>query len=232
MRYIIADLVFEINSKFGLFKKLASSFEYFGERDTDIVLDVSDLYIENIHKRMVMGSSIEQAEVFALSCCFNREITKFNALLIHSSAIIYKGNAYLFAAESGVGKSTHTRLWNTAFGDDISYINDDKYVIRCFDGGCFAFGTPFDGGSKIANNVSAPLKAIVFLSRGESNSICRADNMDIVKNLYFHTALHFGKKQAEDVLDCIDTLIKNVDFYNLCCNTDISAALLAEKTIT
>ena len=37
--------------------------------------------------------------------------------VLHSSAIAVDGNAYLFSAHSGTGKSTHTSLWLDHFKD-------------------------------------------------------------------------------------------------------------------
>ncbi|MEI3232941.1 MAG: hypothetical protein V8S33_00430 [Intestinibacter bartlettii] len=44
------------------------------------------------------------------------------------------GNAYLFSAHSGTGKSTHTSLWLDHFKDRALIINDDKPCIREING--------------------------------------------------------------------------------------------------
>ena len=48
---------------------------------------------------------------------FCSDIVHKNIILFHSSAIAVDGKAYLFAAPSGTGKSTHTRLWRETFGE-------------------------------------------------------------------------------------------------------------------
>ena len=40
-----------------------------------------------------------------------------DVLLFHGSVVAVDGEAYLFTAKSGTGKSTHTRLWREAFGE-------------------------------------------------------------------------------------------------------------------
>ena len=40
---------------------------------------------------------------------------------LHSSAVELDGRAYLFSGKSGVGKSTHTRLWQQIFGDGCRF---------------------------------------------------------------------------------------------------------------
>lgn len=232
MKYLIADLVTEFKPKFDSLKTLSKPFEYLGNRQTDISLSATEDEILAMQKKMVLGTSIEGAENFLLSGRFCRKIINYNAMLIHSSSFIYKGKAYLFAADSGVGKSTHTALWRKAFGDDVKMINDDKPVVRIYDDKAIAYGTPFDGGSGIANNLSAPLDAVVFLERGESNTVRKPQTAEIIKRLYFLTAHFVDRTTADKMLDNFEKLLACCDFYVLTCNTDISAALIAENAIT
>ena len=231
MKYLIADFVTEFDPKYKVLDMLTKSFEYHGERETDIKLNISEKNIKKLLNRMTSESIIDYAEEFAYATAFNRAIIKYGAMLVHSSAILYRGGAYLFAARSGVGKSTHTRLWQDAFGGDVQIINDDKPVVRIFEDKCIAYGTPFDGGSGIANNVSAPLKAVVFLERGDSNTVRKAETPEILTNLYFSTTKYVSKKTAELMLLNFEKLINLCDFYILTCNTDISAAYTARDAI-
>ena len=107
MKYLIADLVTKFEPKHSNLKNLAKPFEYFGDRKTDISISLSDEYINSMLNRMVAKTTIGAAEEFSYAGVFCKSIIKYNAMLIHSSAIEYKGKAYLFSADSGVGKSTH-----------------------------------------------------------------------------------------------------------------------------
>ena len=178
---------------------------------------------------MLFKSGIEGAEEFAYSKVFNRAIIPYGGMLIHSSAILVNGGAYLFSGVSGLGKSTHTRLWTKAFGNEVEYINDDKPVIRIYDNKCIAFGTPFDGGSGIANNIFAPLKAVIFLERSQNNEIRKADKREVAGRLYQNTIHSLDKSTAEHMLKNFDKLISMTDFYILNCNTDISSAYVARE---
>lgn len=231
MKYLIADLVTEFEPKHSNLKNLAKPYEYFGDRNTDISLSVSDEHINYLIKRMVPSTTIGAAEEFAYAGIFCKSIIKFNAMLIHSSAIVYNGKAYLFSADSGVGKSTHTALWRKAFGNDVKMINDDKPIVRIIDGKAIAYGTPFDGGSGIANNISAPLGAVVFIERGDNNSIRKAKTPEIIKKLYFSTAHFVSRETADKMLTNFENLISCTDFYILTCNMDILAAYIARDAI-
>ena len=61
-------------------------------------------------------------------------------LLLHGSTVAVDGNAYLFTAKCGTGKSTHTRLWCQYFGDRAVMVNDDKPFIQITKDGIFACG--------------------------------------------------------------------------------------------
>lgn len=54
----------------------------------------------------------------------------YGTVLFHGSAIAVDGEAYIFTAKSGTGKSTHVRLWREMLGDRAVMVNDDKPLIR------------------------------------------------------------------------------------------------------
>lgn len=231
MKYLIADFVTEYESKYEKLKNLSEPFEYNGSRESELRLNVTDEAIAKLLHKMVPDTTKGEAEEFAYASAFNRAIIKHNAVFIHSSALIYNGGAYLFSAKSGVGKSTHTKLWQEAFGDKVQMINDDKPVVRIYGDKIVAYGTPFDGGSGIANNISAPLKAIVFIERGEMNTVRIPSTAEIIKNLYISSTRFLNKENASQMLANFEKLLEITDFYILTCNTDISSAYVARDAI-
>ena len=231
MKYKIADLIVEYTAKYDELKRLSEQFIYNGERETDITLSVTDKQLENMLSRSVEGTTICGIENLAMSSEFNRAAIKYGVMLVHSSALIYNNGAYLFSADSGVGKSTHTKLWLKAFGDKVHIMNDDKPVVRLYDDHAQAYGTPFDGGSGIALNERYPLKAIIFVERGEENSVRIPDNKEIIQKLYFQTARMVNRETAEKMLVNMERLLHLTKFYILTCNMDISAAYTAYNSI-
>ena len=231
MRYLIADLVTEFTARYDYTKKLAKPFEYDGARETDIALEVTDKHLSFLMSKAVEGTTMDKLENFALSGDFNRKVIGHGVMLVHSSALIYNNEAYLFSADSGVGKSTHTKLWLKAFGDKVHIMNDDKPVVRLYDDHAVAYGTPFDGGSGIALNERYPLKAIIFVERGEENSVRIPDNKEIIQKLYFQTARMVNRETAEKMLVNLERLLHLTKFYVLTCNMDISAAYTAYNSI-
>ena len=231
MKYKIADLIIEMNPKYEETINLARPFIYNGRREADITLEVTGKHLSYLMSKAVEGTTIDKLENFALSGDFNRKVIEHGIMLVHSSALIYDGGAYLFSADSGVGKSTHTKLWLKAFGDKVHIMNDDKPVVRLYDDRATAYGTPFDGGSGIALNESFPLKAIVFVERGEKNSVRIPDSREIIQKLYFQTARMVNAETAEKMLHNIEGILRLTKFYVLTCNMDISAAYTAYNSI-
>ena len=129
MRILVADLVTELEPRYDDSRELAEPFRYEGSRETDIKLHVSDKLLNNLMEKAAAGTTVGEMENFALGNDFNRKAIAFNTMLIHSSALVYDGGAYLFSADSGVGKSTHTRLWLT-YIEDTDLMNDDNPVVR------------------------------------------------------------------------------------------------------
>ncbi len=224
MKCLIADLVVELDPKFENTKQLAAPFLYDGGRPTDFELKCSDEYLAELMSRAAEGVNVEQMENFAFSNSFNRRAIKYSTMLVHSSALIYDGGAYLFSADSGVGKSTHTRLWLKEFGGRVHIMNDDKPVVRLYDDKAIVYGTPFDGGSGIALNEAFPLKAIIFIERGEENSVRVPENKEIIQKLYFQTAHMVSASVADKMLENFGKLLSLTRFYVLTCNTKPDAA--------
>lgn len=227
-KYKIADFIVEYNPKYDNLNELSKPFIYNGDEQALITISRTDKYIENLLARMEKGTTIAQTEEFAYASCFNKAVIPYGAMLIHSSAILVKGKAYLFSAKSGIGKSTHTRLWKQLYGDEVTYINDDKPVVRIENGFATAYGTPFDGGSGIANNISAPLGGIIFLERGEKNKIFQIESTSqILQNLYFSTLHMLNKDMAFSMIDNFEQLINTTKFYKMSCNMKPEAARVA-----
>lgn len=230
-KYLIADFIVEIEPKFNNLKKLCEPFLYTGDRVADFSVIPSDSYLNSLLSRMVEGSTIDKAEEFATASIFNHEIIHRGAMLVHSSALVFGGKAYLFSAESGVGKSTHTKMWLKKFGEKVHILNDDKPVVKLKNGIPLCCGTPFDGGSGIANNETVPVGAIIFIERSDTNFVTFPDTKEIVQRLYKSTVKYVNKSDGMSLLSNFDNLIQHTKFYVLHCNTDDSAVDVAYNNI-
>ena len=183
---------------------------------------------DEIHEEQKHG---EFSDGYCESICMYRHICEilpsYNVFLMHSSVVEVDGYAYAFTAKSGVGKSTHTALWLKNV-PNARVLNGDKPLYRLEeDGSLTAFGTPWNGKENWGENISAPLAAICFIERGVENSICRADEDDVVNRLMHQLYLRGSRQSVTQQLILMDALVRAVPYYVLHCNISDEAALLA-----
>ena len=145
-------------------------------------------------------------------------------LLFHGSCISVDGEGYLFAAKSGTGKSTHTRLWRAAFGSRAVMVNDDKPLLKIQEGCITAFGTPWSGKHHLDNNLSVQLKAICILERAEQNEIRRITSKEAYPILFQQTNKPRDAQLMQKTLQLLDVLKESVSLYRLGCNQELNAA--------
>ncbi|MBS1403037.1 MAG: hypothetical protein HPZ79_08680 [Oscillospiraceae bacterium] len=157
-------------------------------------------------------------------------LTALGAVSLHSSFITHNGQAILFSAPSGTGKSTQAALWEQYA--HAEQINGDRSVIRCVDGVWTAFGFPFAGSSGIYKNKSAPIRAIVVLRQAPENTIERLAAPEAFRLLYSETAIQRWNTQGHAAaVDLLIRLSAAVPVYRLCCTPDALAVDLLQTTL-
>ncbi|MBE7092801.1 MAG: hypothetical protein E7365_06455 [Clostridiales bacterium] len=197
----------------------------------DITLKVKDELVENLSKQHSELSQDDCLYIY-LSKYLNAALLDFDCFVLHSSAVAYENNAYLFSADSGTGKSTHTNLWKQVF-ESAKIINDDKPAIRLINGSFYACGTPFSGSSPLNENICIPLKAICFLERGEENKIEQiSDKKTVIYKLLSQTLRRAGNDKTLKLMELLDKLIEKTPVYKLTCLPNEDAAILAHKIMS
>lgn len=157
-----------------------------------------------------------------LSILFHYVAVANNRLVLHSSSVAADGYGVAFSANSGVGKSTHTSLWMKHVKDCI-YINDDTPVLYKKDGTVYIFGTPFAGSTGINTNIAVPLKAIVFLRRGEVNTIERLDTPTALRLMMGQLVQPSAGDYFDTMLSTLSGILESVPVYELACNMEYDA---------
>ncbi|HUO84536.1 MAG TPA: hypothetical protein VM534_05405 [Thermoanaerobaculia bacterium] len=90
---------------------------------------------------------------------------------LHAAGIVdTDGEGWLFAAQSGGGKTTMSRLWLAAGG---AVLSDDRIIVRESGGSIRMFGTPWHGEAELSVASSAPLRGIFLLHHGSENRCVR-----------------------------------------------------------
>lgn len=227
--YKIADLLCNFECSGRTAKQALPYLSDFTQKP-DITLAVTENYIDRF-KNSHPDALITDWEYYLLNLQFSAELLKHKGFVLHSSAVALNGNAFLFSADSGIGKSTHTSLWCDCFNEAF-IINDDKPALRCIDGTFYCYGTPWSGSVNLNRNVKVPLKAICFIERGNENSIERLSDFSFIfEKILTQTLRRAGVNGTSLLLETIDNLIKTVPFYRLKCLPNKEAALLAHNVM-
>ena len=152
--------------------------------------------------------------------------------MLHSSAVVVDGKAYLFTAPCGTGKSTHTKLWLELFGERAYILNDDKPALRLEDGVWYAYGTPWSGKYDISVDARIPVGGIAAISRSETNSIepysGKEAILDIMRQVNRPKDMAFRIK----LMELLDKLFADVPVWKLQCNKELAAAELAYRVMS
>lgn len=159
------------------------------------------------------------------------ELIKHDVLLLHGSTVAVDGQAYLFTAACGTGKSTHTRLWRETFGDRAQMVNDDKPFLEITDGGVTAFGSPWSGKHGLDSNIAVPLKGICILHRGDVNEIHKIQPEAAVAMLR-HQSFLAQDADAERIYTLVDKLMEQVTLWEMHCTKSPEAAITAHAAMS
>lgn len=166
----------------------------------------------------------EYVEQLALYRAIIETLVEYDVVMFHGSAIAVDGVAYIFTALSGTGKSTHTRLWRSFFGDRAVMVNDDKPLLTVRDSGITVHGSPWNGKHNLGENISAPVKAICILERDTTNHVERVDTKTAYPMFYQQTYRSKNPKKLLKILALIDKITKCAGTYRLGCNMEQEAA--------
>ena len=172
------------------------------------------------------------AEYMASGMAFYRMLIDNDGFMLHSSAVVVDGKAYLFSAHSGTGKSTHTQLWLQQFGDRAFILNDDKPALRRVNGVWFAYGTPWSGKYDISVNTGVPIAGIAMLERGEKNEITPYSGKEAIFDLFVQTNRPRAAEYRIKLMELMDSLMQSVPVWKLKCNMDPEAAVVAYEAMS
>ncbi len=171
--------------------------------------------------------SDEEAEYIATCSSFYRQLLDFDGMVLHASAVVVDGWAYLFSATSGTGKSTHTQLWRKVFGDRAVILNDDKPALRRENGRWYAYGTPWSGKTDLNVALKVPLAGIAMLERGEKNEIERFSGRPAIFALLEQTLRPRDAQLRIKLLSLLDQLLSAVPVWKLRCNRNEDAVTVS-----
>jgi hypothetical protein len=206
-----------------------------GPVDFSVLVHRDDVYAELEKSRLeaevegipFVKLSAYDYEQSALYRKLAEQLLAFDTLLFHGSAISVDGEAYLFTAASGTGKSTHTTLWRQTFGDRAVMVNDDKPLLRMVDGKVYVCGTPWNGKHNLGTKITVPLKGLCILERAKQNHIQPITLKEVLPLLMQQSFRPRNPVSVHRVLELLNKLSESTGLYRLGCNMDPEAATVA-----
>ena len=234
-RYFVAGLKLLMTTYYDRTRKQALSYkseDIWQENEADIIIDLGlDFYIK-IQQEIMPYASLENIEYMYTGSVFNRYLINHNGCMLHSSAVVVDNYAYLFSADSGMGKSTHTKLWVKHFGDRACIINDDKPVLRFTNSNWFVYGTPWSGKNNLNANIKVRLGAIVFLERAENNWIKPINTKEAIPLFFNQTVRKLNREDKMDlVLKYMEQILTGNPIFKMGCNISEDAVIMAYERI-
>ncbi len=226
----VADVTLEIDLKYN--KTIRQSKDYEAEFDkTNISIHIPDEDYAAF-KNEAPYLSDEDIEYIYTGAAFYEALLHFNGFMLHSSGVVVDNYAYLFSADPGTGKSTHTDLWVKYFGNDrAKIINDDKPAIRMINDKIYVYGTPWSGKTDQNINMKVPLGAIVFLERSEDNWVKEIEPKEAIPLILQQTIRPREPEVMIKLLDMLDIVLRRVKLYRLGCNISEEAVRVSYNGI-
>lgn len=225
--YKIAGLTIAMDT-FG--RTLEQAKPYLAECGGDV-----DIYIDSAWERCKQffpNVSDDLGEYMYTASDFYKKLLLHGGFMLHSSAVVVDDKAYLFTADSGTGKSTHTGLWLKLFGDRAYILNDDKPAVRREEDGWYVYGTPWSGKYDISRNVRVPLAGIACIYRSDENCIYPYGGLEAIQSVIKQVNRPRQMEFRANLMELMDCLLTEVPIWKLYCNMDITAAQVSYRAMS
>ncbi len=149
---------------------------------------------------------------------------------LHSASILYRDKAWLFSGHSGMGKSTHTNLWNRILGTQI--LNGDLNLMELTSDSAIVHGTPWCGTSGIADKHTYPIGGIVLLKQAKQDVCVKlSENEKALLVMQRLISPAWTKEMIEENLSFTSRLAKIVPVFRLECTKEDSAVYTVKERI-
>ena len=155
--------------------------------------------------------------VFWAPFCLERLLIERGGMVLHSSYIERDGQAILFSAPSGTGKSTQASLWEKF--RNTRTINGDRTLLMRRGKEWFAYGWPICGSSEICLNESFPIRAVVMLCQAKKNQIYRLKGFDAFQKVWSQLMINgWNRSFQEMAMDLLGEFLEGVCVFELACD--------------
>ncbi len=222
----VAEITFGVRYQYPLVEELCR--DYITSTQTpSFWLSASENEMTRMKEKNIGHMSDSLAESSVILEKFAEAILSYGAFVFHAALIEYEGVGYAFAARSGVGKSTHIKLWKEVFGESVRIINGDKPIIRFENGKIYAYGCPWCGKERFGINDRCVLNKLCFIERAEENAIHQIGKQEALDRMLPQILFYQDGKKTLAVLDMASALLEKTELYLLVCTPTQEAAKIA-----
>ena len=229
----LCRVVIELDNRYGYVSDLCRDYFYELKPGEVPAFRVAVSEEEMNRYRLSVGRSMTpaEAESYLMYRKICGEMPKYGAFLLHAAVVALHGRGYAFSARRGMGKTTHTALWEQYF--DAKIVNGDKPLIRReADGSFTAWGTPWCGKEGKQINMSVPLTAICFLEQGKTNEITSATAADTAARILEGTLLPPDPARQDEMAALVGAVVRDIPAFVLTCRPDELAARVACEALS
>ncbi len=224
----LAGIPVAVNNRYSYVRDISQDYMTDKSPELTVALDTWDFEYERACAIAVNPDSVPPLPMLESAGIYRKiadELWQRDAFMFHGAALVLSGKAYLFTARSGVGKTTHIRLWLSRFKEEARVLNGDKPLIRMIDGEVYVSGTPWRGKESYGEPGMYPLAGIAFLERAEQNSAYPISSDEAL--LPFVTQAYMPKQSAESgvrLLRLFNHILTSTPLIRLKCNMSEDAA--------
>lgn len=229
--YRLAEKTVSFDNRYDYIPRLCREFSCDNSLPPDITISVTEE--ELLRERQDAPDSATDGYLESI-CAYRKlclEMLRFDRLFFHSAVIDVGGRGIAFTADSGVGKTTHLRLWKQLLGDKMTVVNGDKPIVRLDGDVPVAYGTPWCGKENYHSNASVVLTDICFLERSKENFIEPLPAGEAVNKILHQLLYPTNPLEAIKTLELTDKLLKGCRIWRLGCNMEPEAASIAYNTL-
>ena len=166
-----------------------------------------------------------------LSCITAESLfLRHDRAILHASCIERNGEAILFSAPSGTGKSTQAALWEKYRGAEI--VNGDKILLWNPNGRELACGLPYAGTSGICKNRIFPIRAVIMLRQGKENRMIRCKPSEGARMLLRQMPVQaWSHADIASAMRIAGRVAENVPIYSYACVPEECAVDFLEQEL-
>lgn len=155
---------------------------------------------------------------------------KHDAITFHGVLMEHEGRGVILSAPSGIGKTTHARLWRDHRRALI--LNGDRATCCLEDGRWVGFSLPWSGSSGEHINRDVPLTAFVVLEQALENSVERLGGLEAFGSVMPNLVYPFWDRElTEKALGFVNDFLEKIPVFRLRCRPDVEAVETLEAAL-